>query len=57
MFALRARDVDFVRDVHFVSDVTPNGVVGKHYITASEASNIILRSKTSLRRRRNITIY
>jgi len=30
-FPLRARDVAFGSDVHYVSDVTPNGVVGKHY--------------------------
>ncbi len=32
---LRASDVDFVSDVHCVSDVTPYDVVGKHYITAT----------------------
>ena len=40
-FALRASDVDFVSDVHFVNDVTPDGVVGKHHIIAS----LYLRSK------------
>jgi len=33
-----------------VNDVTPDGVVGKHHITASIASNIIMRSITSLLR-------
>ena len=39
---LRARDVALGSDVHCVSDVTPNGVVGKHHITLRR------RSKTSL---------
>ena len=30
---LRASDVAFGSDVHFVSDVSPCGEVGKHYIT------------------------
>ena len=38
---LRASDVDFVSDVHCVSDVSPCGEVGKHRIIASETSNII----------------
>ena len=32
---LRASDVAFGSDVHCVNDVTPDGVVGKHHITAS----------------------
>ena len=43
---LRASDVDFVSDVHYVSDVAPYGVVGKHYITATNGSNIIMRRLT-----------
>ena len=54
---LRASDVAFGSDVHCVSDVTPNGVVGKHHITATNGSYITMRSITSLRQRRNITLY
>jgi len=39
---LRARDVAFGSDVHCVSDVTSDGVAGKHHIT--------------LRRRRNFQV-
>ena len=42
---LRASDVAFGSDVHCVSDVTPDGVVGKHHITLRR------RSKTSLCRK------
>ena len=46
---LRASDVDFVSDVHCVSDVSPYGEVGKHHITLRRRSN------TSLWRSHNIT--
>ena len=45
---LRTSDVDFASDVHFVNDVTPDGVIGKHHIIATAGSNIIMRSITSL---------
>ena len=44
----RARGVVFDSDVHCVSDVSPIGEVGKHYITATIGSNITMRSITSL---------
>ena len=46
---LRASDVDFVSDVHCVSDVSPYGEAGKHHITLRRRSN------TSLWRSHNIT--
>ena len=53
---LRASDVAFGSDVHFVSDVSPCGEVGKHHITLRRRSNTSLCvSTTSLRRSRNIT--
>ena len=53
---LRARDVDFISDVHCVSDVTPYGVVGKHLITLRQRRKTSLcDSTTSHRRSRYIT--
>ena len=52
---LQASYVDFISDVHFVSDVTPYGVVGKHLITATKGSYITMRSISSLRQSRNLT--
>ena len=52
---LRASEVAFGSDVHCVSEVSPYGEVGKHHITATEGSNIIMRSITSLWRSQNIT--
>ena len=52
---LRASYVDFISDVHFVSGVTPYGVVGKHLITATKGSNITMQSISSLRQSRNLT--
>ena len=46
---LRASDVDFVSDVHCVSDVSPYGEAGKHHITLRRMSN------TSLWRSHNTT--
>ena len=53
----RASDVDFVSDVHCVSDVSPYGEVGKHHITLrpSGAIHYYGEAITSLRQRRNIT--
>ena len=45
----RASGVVFDSDVQCVSDVSPIGEVGKHYITATIGSNITMRSITSLR--------
>ena len=45
---LRARDVAFGSDVHCVSDVTPNGVVGKHHITATNGSNITMSEANNI---------
>ena len=39
---LRASDIAFGNDVYCVNDVTPDGVVGKHYIIATIGSNIIM---------------
>jgi len=44
-----ASGVVFDSDVLRVSDVSPIGEVGKHYITATIGSNITMRSITSLR--------
>ena len=55
---LRASDVDFVSDVHCVSDVSPYGEVGKHHITLHRRCNTSLCvSTTSLWRSHNITLY
>ena len=50
MFAPRANDVAFGSDVHYVNDVTPNGVVANIASLRGLASNIIMRSITSLLR-------
>ncbi len=52
---LRASEVAFGSDVYCVSEVSPYGEVGKHHITATAGSNIIMRSITSLWRSQNIT--
>ena len=44
---LRASDVAFGSDVHYVSDVTPNGVVGKHHITLRHRRNLSILSNIS----------
>ena len=35
-------------DVAFGNDVTPNGVVGKHHITATNGSNIIMSEANNI---------
>ena len=35
-------------DVHCVSDVTPNGVVGKHHLTATNGSNITVSEANNI---------
>ena len=55
---LRACDVAFGSDVHCVSDVTPDGVVGKHHITATIGSDITMSEANNITAaRRNITLY
>ena len=55
---LRASDVAFGSDVHYVSDVTPGGVVGKHHITATIGSDITMSEANSIAAAcRNITLY
>ena len=48
MFALAGKRCAFGSDVHCVSDVTPNGVVGKHHITATNGSNITLSEANNI---------
>ena len=45
---LRASDVAFGNDVYCVNDVTPDGVVGKHYIIATIGSNIIMSGANNI---------
>ena len=45
---LRASDVAFGNDVYCVNDVTPDGVVGKHYIIATIGSNIIMSEANNI---------
>ena len=45
---LRASDVASGNDVYFVSDVTPDGVMGKRHIIATDGSNIIMSEASNI---------
>jgi hypothetical protein len=45
---LRANDAACGSDAYFVSDVTPDGVMGKHHIIATIGSNIIMSEANNI---------
>jgi len=45
---LRANDVAFGNDVYCVSDVTLDGVMGKHHIIATNGRNIITNEVSNI---------
>jgi len=45
---LGANDEAFGNDVYCVNDVTPCGVMGKHHITATFGSNIIMSEANNI---------